>query len=50
MSCFERGQLDAALKSCGYEPAQDAGDTPDDMIDVQVPLATQQRVPETRAY
>ncbi len=21
MSCFERGQLDAALKSCGYEPA-----------------------------
>ena len=45
MSCYERGELDAALKSCGFQSAPEAGDTLADMIDVQVPLATLPHAP-----
>lgn len=50
ISCFERGQLDAALKECGFASMPAAGDASvDDMIDVPVPFATLQNVPEARA-
>jgi hypothetical protein len=50
MSCYERGELDAALKSCGFQSVPNGGDPLQDMIDVPVPLATLAHVPEARAY
>lgn len=50
ISCFERGQLDAALKECGFASIPAAVDASVDMIDVPVPFATLQNVPEARTY
>lgn len=50
ISCFERSQLDAALKECGFAPIPAAGDVSADMIDVPLSFATLQDVPEARAY
>ncbi|MBL8201698.1 MAG: hypothetical protein JNK40_12045 [Chromatiales bacterium] len=50
MSCYERGQLDAALKECGFASLAEGSDSSADMIDVPLPFATLQNVPEARAY
>ncbi len=50
MSCYERGQLDAALKECGFMSVPESAETSTDMIDVPVPFATASNVPEARAY
>lgn len=50
MSCYERGQLDAALKDCGFTPSHEPEHTSGEMIDVHLPLAALRNVPEARAY
>ena len=41
VSCFERGTLDAALKECGFKPANQKVEppaSPEEFIDVPIPF------------